>query len=66
MTISGNNNSFKICIDFDKNTQPVHNIYSNVNIPETPDTGSDPEVLDYYFYALWSIRMLLALSTLLA
>lgn len=52
MTISGNNNSFKICIDFDKNTQPVHNIYSNVNIPETPDTGSDPEVLDYYFYAL--------------
>lgn len=47
-------------------SQPFHNIYSNVNIPETPDTGSDPKVLDYYFYALQSIGMLLALSTLLA
>lgn len=33
-------------------SQPVHNIYCDVNIPETSDTGSDPEVLDYYFYAL--------------
>lgn len=47
-------------------SQPFHNIYSNVSIPETLDTGSDPKVLDYYFYALQSIGMLLALSTLLA
>lgn len=47
-------------------SQPFHNIYSNVNIPETPDTGSNPKVLDYYFYALQSIGTLLALRTLLA
>lgn len=32
--------------------EPPHSISFCVSITETPDTGSDTEVLDYYCYAL--------------